>query len=414
MLIHSSLTAQVYVEKQSRHRFAQMTLGLDFQHVSNGTSTYIAGMEGTTANFSTLAWQSNTIPRFIIGGTHFWGHADFFIAIPFGSASFESSGQQISYGTGVETVLKVYPWRMENRKLRPYAGISLAPIKYKQDNSLLASGDGPSYTDNRQPLLCGLTYLTKGHALEAGITYDYSNQLDYPTSRGTTGTVTTPRVLFTLSYRYMFDTTLGAEKDWDSGYTKNVTAALAERNELNGFFVGAGMSAALWTGTSSYNTAQRPYISTYGWSLLPEFTFGYYLHDLDAAMVATHRSYSASTLTYGTEQNAHRRSVGLEALKFIGDYHGFVPFVGVTASYESLSFSEIHDGQSSLDLSEQKPALGLVFGWDIRPNRLQSFLLRTNLRYYPSLHIDTVSGSSINFNNLEFNFIQLVVFPGRV
>ena len=414
MLLHTCLTAQVYVEKQSRHRFAQMTLGLDFQHVGNGTSTYISEMEGSTLTFSTLPWQSSTIPRFIIGGTHFWGHADFYIAIPFGSASFESEGQQISYGTGVETVLKAYPWRMEDRKIRPYIGISLAPIKYKQDNSLLEYGDGPRYTDNRQPLLCGLTYLSKGYALEAGITYDYTNKIDYPTSHSTTGVVATPRVLYTLSYRYMFDTTLEAEADWDSGYTQNVTEVLADRNELNGFFVGAGMSAALWSGTSSYNTAQRPYISTYGWSLLPEFSLGYYDHDLDAAVIANHRSYTASTLTYGTEQAAGRRSLGVEALKFIGDYHGFVPFVGIAGSYELLSFSESHDGDPAVDIRDQKPALGIVFGWDIRPNRLQSFLLRTNLRYYPSLHLDTPSGDSISFNTLEFNFIQLVVFPGRM
>jgi len=66
------------------------------------------------------------------------------------------------------------------------------------------------------------------------------------------------------------------------------------------------------------------------------------------------------------------------------------------------------------DPRREKWAAGITFGWDIRPNRAQYFLLRTNLRWYPKLELSVVEGQAVSLNALEFNFIQLVVFPGRM
>jgi hypothetical protein len=82
-------------------------------------------------------------------------------------------------------------------------------------------------------------------------------------------------------------------------------------------------------------------------------------------------------------------------------------------TYERLSFLEV-DGQQVLhDISDAKPGYGLVFGWDIRPNRLQSWILRTNLRWFPNLNLNVGEAGSVSFDNIEFNFIQLVIYPGR-
>lgn|GEM_PF-3041299 len=57
--------------------------------------------------------------------------------------------------------------------------------------------------------------------------------------------------------------------------------------------------------------------------------------------------------------------------------------------------------------------LGLSAGWDIRPDRLQRWYLRTSLRYFPGMKLKLPDGSSQRVDQLEVNFIQLVVLPGR-
>ena len=55
----------------------------------------------------------------------------------------------------------------------------------------------------------------------------------------------------------------------------------------------------------------------------------------------------------------------------------------------------------------------LVFGWDIRPSeRGDWWVLRTNLRIPPQLELDH-DDHTWSLQHLEFNFIQLVVYPQR-
>ena len=55
----------------------------------------------------------------------------------------------------------------------------------------------------------------------------------------------------------------------------------------------------------------------------------------------------------------------------------------------------------------------LVFGWDIRPSeRGDWWVLRTNLRIPPMLELDH-DDHTWSLQHLEFNFIQLVVYPQR-
>jgi hypothetical protein len=53
-------------------------------------------------------------------------------------------------------------------------------------------------------------------------------------------------------------------------------------------------------------------------------------------------------------------------------------------------------------------------GWDIRPVRTEWWLLRTKLRYSPKLELEVTPGQSVAFDHLEFNFIQFVMYPGRL
>lgn len=402
--------SQVYTEKQTRHRFAQLNLGIDFQSSFDGSTKYI-DQQGNTQS---LNLNNSYSPRFLIGGTHFWGHADFYIAIPLFSSTLNKNNQEVTAHRGVESVFKYYPLRIENNKIRPYIGTSLAPFYFEQRNNNFQYPNGPELNQTNFPLLGGLTFNSKNHLIELGIAWNYQNQQDYYISRTQVEKINTPPVYATLSYRYMLETTLSAEKNWESGRTKEVTDILAERGRLNGLYLGAGISSAFWLNESSYNKANRPYIAKYSTSIMPDFTFGYYFHKPDINLAIGYRGYGTSTNTYGNIQQLNRKSFLFEVTKYLFDYHGFVPFVGPTISYENLSFRENFEGQQTFDIDDEKFGYGLTFGWDIRPNRIQTWILRTNLRWYPNLFLEIEPNSKVSFDNLEFNFIQLIIYPNRM
>ena len=56
---------------------------------------------------------------------------------------------------------------------------------------------------------------------------------------------------------------------------------------------------------------------------------------------------------------------------------------------------------------------GILFGWDIVASPLETWVLRTNLRYYPFQEIVNIEGSRSRVDQFEFNFIELVVYPQR-
>ncbi|MEM9324074.1 MAG: opacity family porin [Bacteroidota bacterium] len=401
---------QLFVEKQTRHRFAQLHLGLDLQTSFGGQTTYLTPSGAPMG----LDLPSVTRPRFLLGGTHFWGHADFYIAIPLAFPRVEEEGQEIFFTSGVETVFKYYPWRIKNNQVRPFVGLSLSPYYYEQDNERVDFGNGQQLSHVSVPLLGGLTFNRGNHLVELSLTWNYQNSQDYYISDSESRSIDTPPLFASLSYRWMIDTTVGAEESWESGATQAYIEQLASQGALDGIFLGAGLSSAWWTGNSSYNNINRPYFDAFGVSLLGDYTIGYYLHDPDINIAVNYRGYRANSSAYGAVQQLRRRSIGLEVTKYLFDYHGFDPFLGPIISYEQLDFEEAFRGQDFREASDTSIGYGLTFGWDIRPDRNQWFILRTNLRWFPFLDLDVSEGQKISFRNVEFNFIQFVLFPNRL
>jgi hypothetical protein len=139
---------------------------------------------------------------------------------------------------------------------------------------------------------------------------------------------------------------------------------------------------------------------------------GWYFDKPDLHLNLAYRAGRFDTEAYDYAQENRRRSVALEAYRFLFDYHGFVPFVGPVVSAEWLSVHERDAGTSVFRESRSTAAAGITFGWDIRPTRAQPWILRTNLRYYPRLRLPVPNGEQA-FDQLEFNFIQLVWYPRR-
>ncbi|MDP4953191.1 MAG: hypothetical protein NWQ53_06070, partial [Flavobacteriales bacterium] len=123
-------SSQVYLadSAKTRQRFAQLNLGLGFTSTAAFEYTRTFGVETPVLEQSTAFNEL----RFIIGGTHFWGHADFEISIPVIKPSANDNTYSALYSNGVTTSAKIYPWSIKKKAIRPYVGISINSTSYQQ------------------------------------------------------------------------------------------------------------------------------------------------------------------------------------------------------------------------------------------------------------------------------------------
>ena len=393
---------QPYIDgKKTRHRFAQLNIGISTNLISGkGSKTYSMASSSLMEEKQMSSFGEANI---VFGGTHFWGKADFFIAIPIvriGKSSLKS---------GVETGGRYFFRRLSNKKISPYLGASFHSYAIK-------FGTGGTLERFYFPLQTGIYYLNKKMLVTAGFSYQWNTDNHYYFTENNSLAIKVPPISVNVGIKWMIETTLSAEKDWISGRTKTITDTLAKLNRLNGLTIAVGPSSAFFIKRSSYNTNARPFLYQHkSTQLFPEFGIGYYMHRNDIQFNFAYRKNLSRIEGFDFSQKIIRESFALETYKFFADYHGFVPFIGPSISREDLSFTESGNGlPGSLIVSKNLVRPGLVFGWDIRPNRLQSFLLRTNLRWVPNLNVKINNKGSINFDQLELNFIQLVIFPGRL
>lgn len=392
--------AQVYVEGgHTRHRFAQLTVGLDFSHFPLGEA--ITYQPVATGQFVPKKMDAMSQARLVIGGTHFWGKADFFVSIPF----MQFRNKEVKQA--VETGGKYYFTRLKNHKISPFVGAGFVYGGFR-------SGNGGYFERAQFPLSGGLTFLHRRWMMDLGLSYFWDNRFSYYFDQSKSMAMKSPAFRLNFGFKWVLETTLSAEKDWISGKTQLLTDTLAKLKRLNGITLAVGPSSAFFTRPSTFNSNERPFLyqhKTVG--VFPEFGLGYYFHTNDWQLNLLFRKNKSEKEAFGIKQQLSRSSLGFEAFKFLGDYHGFVPFVGMVLSREKLNFTEMDANGSTIDLTEERIAPGIVFGWDIRPNRLQAMLLRTNLRWTPNLGIAVLGQGKMFVDQLEFNFIQLVVFPGR-
>lgn len=408
-----NLFAQVYIQNQTRHRFAQLTIGYDYIS-SIGGQSYFLGNDGLE-QFDLNNRQSH---RLIVGGTHFWGHADFYFAV-YSLATTNGINSTDNYfsshNNGFETVFKYYPFQIKHHKIRPFIGTGVVPYRYRQNDRSLEFGRGESIARYNFPLIGGFTYNLGNHLFNLTAFYNYSNKFDYHVSRTQTVSVRTPPLYVSLGYKYSLDASKILEKGWLTGETQNVTERLRKEKKLDGIFLGAGVSTAYGLGTSSYNTGNRPYLTgAFDGSFMADLSLGYFFSKPEISINANWRKYRSGISAYGTVQRARRNSISFELSHGFMDFHGFVPFIGPVISYEQLNVSELHEGTEIFDISENKVTVGLLFGWDIKLTHKEWWHLRTNLRYFPFLKIKVEDNKAISLNNLEFNFIQAIIYPGRI
>jgi len=299
------------------------------------------------------------------------------------------------------------PWRIADRKLSPYVGVGWMPTSYQQ-------GDGARLHQHTFPMQAGLVYTQKQYMFELGAAYMLTSSQQYYIDPLLPIALDTHKWRFSIGVKWMFDSTVSAEPDWQSGKTEILTDTLAKLGRLDSWTVSVGPSSAIFLRASSHNTEVYPFLHQPRRNgIFPELALGYYWHRPDLQVNLTFRRIRSKEEGFGLQQRATRTAWTFEGYHFLADYHGFVPFIGPAFSLERLHLAE--RGASYDDLEYQTTLFrpGLTFGWDIRPNRLQFFYLRTHLRWIPNLHLDTRPGHRFTFDQLEFNFIQAVFMLNR-
>jgi hypothetical protein len=116
------MSAQPYTVENgnTRHRFAQMELGVTQYFSPNAGKTQVLSETGKIGDYQ---FGANSVSAIFIGATHFWGHCDLALTIP-----IKQFGVGMKYG--VDLQMKYYPWRIKQNKLRPYVGVSMNPFGF--------------------------------------------------------------------------------------------------------------------------------------------------------------------------------------------------------------------------------------------------------------------------------------------
>ena len=382
-----------YLKNKTSHTFAQLYLGLDvLSHLGDVTTTEASGkMRSLSAPIQ---------GRLVIGGLHFWGHADIYVAFPIRRQAGNAQDVQVDYTSGIETGFRVHPLRISSGLVpSPFLGLAWHVRRYQQTT---ARSKGPDYLQHRFSQQIGFTWAGEAGLWELGyMRFRRSKQrIVYPTSRTHFADVRLPNASLWLGWRWLKDTT-NAKKGQPSASLGSSDGA---------FTLGVGPSSSFSLKNSPYLEKNRPHLGQKNASIFPEYSLGAYLGSLDAAIWVSARDIKTEREAYATNFTARRKVNSLEMVKFFANYHGFVPFIGPAFGAETLSIRETDNGKQTAAAQRRTNSLGLVYGWDIRPRDNAFLILRTILRYTPELYVTYPNTKDrIYFDSLEFNFIQLVL-----
>jgi len=346
------------------------------------------------------------VPRFSIGGLHFWGHADFAVMVPLGDGTKTAAGFRSASTTGVETRGRWYPRSLSRDGISPFVGGGLGATDIRM-------GDGPRVYRLRSMLQAGVAWRRGSLLFDAGWSAGPSSAINYPTARLATNPLRPSGQAFFIGAHRLFETTASLEPLVRDGAMQRYESRLRNEGRLSGPTLAFGLSSLILTGPSAYNRSQRPWLAARPrGGAVPDIGVGWYFDKPDLQLNVAYRAGRFDTHAFDYTQENRRQSIAVEAYRFLFDYHGFVPFVGPVVSSEALSVREVDAGTQVFRASRNTTVAGLTFGWDVRPTRAQSWLLRTNLRYFPKLRVP-VPGGEQALDQLEFNFIQFVWYPRR-
>lgn len=400
--------AQPYLKEngKTRHRFAQSVFGIDLESNFGGNTSFI----NSDGNLEQAQLSSGVVPRIYISGVHFWGHTEFYFSFQLKTFNSRTDGIVTQCARGDIFGTKVYPWPIQKKRIRPFFGTSLSYLMLKQNSY---SGKGPVKYSTVFPVSVGINYCSGKYLLEAAFTYNARCNQQYYVSETQEAGISTPPAFISLGVRKWLETTVGSEKNYLNGETERRYKQHRKSKQLNSWFAGIGLSSAFYLNESDYNQQLYPFVPKPFSVIFPEISAGYFFESIKTHFAFAFRRHRKETESYSVNQTYTRNSLSVEAFIYLFDYHGFNPYFGIAGSIERLGF--YHEQGSTKIVTERNfISPGIIAGWDILPDKLQGFVLRTNLRYFPLTMNELKSNKTIDFSQVEFNFIQVIFYPERM
>lgn len=400
-----SVYTERYIDRSTR--FAQITVGGDVLMLGGGEADY--GRNGSNGR---TRYGNTFIPRLSIGGLHFWDHAEFYVSFPLSFlaiARHEAVTQDLVNLEGIETGARVYPWKLRPRAVRPFVGLS---FRLKEFSLGVNSNDFPKGYPTFQkmitPVQAGVSYAKRSFLVSVSTYYQPLEAAHYYTTPLQTGSATFQNFSFNLSIVRYWDSDRHMRNQKSVRQLNVMDSILRVEKKMSTWYWGIGPSVGLQMSSSQFLKDNYPYLANdYAGGFMPDFTFGRFFEKPDMNIGVSYRTFGSSLRGFDTEVRMRRHSFMLEAYKNLFNYLGFVPYIGVTGSMENLTTTV-----NGTAYAETKPAVGLIFGWDIRVTKTGTNILRTNLRWIPDLHM-TIDDKKMMYDQLEFNFIQWVQLIGR-
>lgn len=391
----ASLKAQ-----KDRYRFAETYFGFESEF-SFESNEYLVSQKG---NVFKEDLPTTITPRILIGGTHFWRKADFYVSIPLVNLKL-NGGKNIKLSNDVFTGFRYLPFALENHTLRPFAGFGL-------NSKSLEIKNGPIYTNWQWFYEAGLNFRKNNRIIGFETRYFPQNSFISAFSRNDFQKIKTSPYSFSISYKFVFDATAGYSSESSKRFVKKIYDKAKQSNAYDAFSFGVGFNALIPTGKSDLASEQAFFNDEIDGNLSLDLGVGYYLSKMDAALRVSFRSLKQEETAFDYTYKLRRNSTAFEAFKFVGDYHGFAPFIGPYISFDHYHLNETDHGNTLNELKQFKLGYGLVFGWDIRQTAMDYLILRTNLRYTPQMKYKS-NGLKFTSSQIEFNFIQIVFYPER-
>lgn len=387
--------------QKSSFRFAESYFGLAAE-ISPQNGSFLFEQNGILQKEKL---PSNISPRLLIGGTHFWGFADFYLSIPLTEIHFKGS-RNVKYSNNVLTGFRFFPLKLNERSFRLFVGLGF-------NNRSMKLPNGPIYSNWQCFLETGISFRNSKNRIFGLAAYYFPNS-DFNTAINRSQIVQTSLFpsAFSLSFKQCIDFSKSYENAESKRFFKLLFEKLDNQKKLNTYSLAIGLSAFIPFEKTEHATRKTFFNDEIEGGTNLDFGLGYYFHKVKTAIRISYRSLNQEEEAFDYSYRLNKRSLALEAFKFLLNYRGFVPFIGASISTDFYFLKEKDKKKNITDFSISSLGYYLLLGWDIRFTETDFFILRTNLRYQPNMGL-TKDNLIFTSGSLEFNFIQLVFYPEK-
>ncbi|MBB3699505.1 hypothetical protein KMW28_24730 [Flammeovirga yaeyamensis] len=404
------LQAQDLKPQKQRLDFARMYL-----EIGGNFFPSFAGKQMINAEVTSIDYSATLNPYITWGGFHFWGHAEFYVTFPIGQINLDGNKVRHKLQNSVATGARIYPWALKQGKIRPYFGCNWGTLAFEH-----IPQTGEKYTMLSKDFLLnfdtGMIYNYRKIGFRLAVNYYPNNKWQYPLNKTEMAEISTPSYSIQLGLLYAFDATKkNTQKNlekWNS--YPNVSKLSYDAKSFGDFFIGAGPSQSFSLSNSEYNAQEFPYLQQrLSSSAYFDLAVGYHFNQFNFFTALSFRNPTYTTEGFGVKQTIKKKSLAIELNKYLIDFSGFAPYIGLNIAYDNIQYKEdVNGSKRETNVSSFEP--GITFGWDIVPGKTnEAIVLRTNLRWHPYANFK-VDGKAFNFSQLEYNLIQVMFYPERL